>query len=70
MQRNFIYFAAFTGMSTASAATLLVAALMLGATDRAGATRTSAEPSAATADGPLGEITNGHLIVPVRRMGI
>ncbi len=52
MQRTFIYFAAFTGMGTVFAATLLVAALMLGATDRA-------EPGATepTAEGPIGEIT-------------
>lgn len=59
MQRNFMYFAAFTGMGTVFGATLLVAAMMLGATDPVSATPTSAEPSesAPTADGPVGEIT-------------
>ena len=56
MQRSFIYFAAFTGMGTVFVATLLVAALVLGATD---ATPKLAEHGASTpaADGPLGEIT-------------
>ncbi|MEO7294772.1 MAG: multicopper oxidase domain-containing protein [Candidatus Limnocylindria bacterium] len=59
MQRNFMYFAAFTGMGTVFGATILVAAMILGATDPASATPTSAEPSASppTADGPVGEIT-------------
>ena len=60
MQRNFIYFAAFTGMATVFAATLLVAALMLGVSDRAGADASlSAEPSASGAgtDTRAGEIT-------------
>ena len=35
MQRTLLYFAAFTGMGTVFAATLLVAALVLGATNRA-----------------------------------
>jgi len=35
MQRNLLYFAAFTGMGSVFAATLLVAALVLGATNRA-----------------------------------
>jgi len=59
MQRNFMYFAAFTGMGTVFGATILVAAMILGATDRVGATPTSAEPSASasTASGPVGEVT-------------
>ncbi len=59
MQRNFMYFAAFTGMGTVFGATILVAAMILGATDPASATPTSAEPSASapTASGPVGEIT-------------
>ena len=52
MQRTFIYFAAFTGMASVFAATLLVVALVLGAPDRA-------EPSASApvAGGPVGEFT-------------
>jgi plastocyanin len=60
MQRTFIYFAAFTGMGTVFAATLLVVALVLGATNGTGvATAASAEPStsASTAQGPIGQIT-------------
>ena len=60
MQRNFLYFAAFTGMGTVFAATLLVAALMLGATRSPGvAVSASSEPSASvpTTEGPSGEIT-------------
>ncbi|HYI68082.1 MAG TPA: plastocyanin/azurin family copper-binding protein, partial [Candidatus Limnocylindrales bacterium] len=56
MQRSFIYFAAFTGMGTVFVATLLVAALVLGAPD---ATSTLVEPgsSTPTTAGPVGEIT-------------
>lgn len=60
MQRNFIYFAAFTGMASVFASTLLVAAMMLGVSDRADAiTAASANPSASTAATgmPAGEIT-------------
>ena len=60
MQRNFIYFAAFTGMASVFALTLLMAAFMLGLSDRADATSdVSAQPSAsALATGePAGEIT-------------
>ncbi|MEO7296711.1 MAG: multicopper oxidase domain-containing protein [Candidatus Limnocylindria bacterium] len=60
MQRNFIYFAAFTGMASVFASTLLVAAMMLGVSDRADAiTAASAIPSASTAatGTPAGEIT-------------
>ena len=60
MHRNFLYFAAFTGMGTVFAATLLVVALLLGATNGAGvAAPASSEPSAsaATVDGPTGAFT-------------
>ena len=60
MQRNFIYFAAFTGMASVFALTLLMAAFMLGLSNRADATtNVSAKPSASTAatGEPAGEIT-------------
>ena len=59
MKRSLLYFAAFTGMGTVFVATLLVAALVLGATDNGGAAAPgSTEPSpSATAEGPVGEIT-------------
>jgi len=60
MQRNLLYFAAFTGMGTVFAATLLVASLVLGATNQGDtATPASSEPSASAsvAEGPVGEIT-------------
>jgi len=60
MQRTFLYFAAFTGMGTVFAATLLVAALVMGATKDPGvAAPASPEPSASapTAEGRGGEIT-------------
>ena len=60
MQRTFIYFAAFTGMGTVFAATLLVVALVLGVPNGTGvATAASAEPSASgsTAQEPMGQIT-------------
>ena len=59
MQRNFLYFAAFTGMGAVFAATLLVSALVLGTTNNRGsAAPASAEPgaSAPIAEGPVGEI--------------
>ena len=60
MQRTFLYFAAFTGMGAVFAATLLVAALVLGQTSQPGvATPVSpvASASAPVAEGPIGEIT-------------
>ena len=60
MHRTFVYFAAFTGMGAVFAATLIVAALVLGQTSEPGvATPASAKPSASApvAEGPIGEIT-------------
>jgi plastocyanin len=59
MQRSFLYFAAFTGMGTVFVATLLVAALILGSTDRASGSDATPdpEPSAPAAEGPAGELT-------------
>ena len=60
MQRTFIYFAAFTGMASVFGATLLIAALMLGAANRPeGVAQTSLEPtaSAPVAGGVVGEFT-------------
>ena len=60
MQRTFLYFAAFTGMGAVFAATLIVAALILGQGPATG-TVASATPapgaSAPIAGGPIGEIT-------------
>ena len=60
MQRTFLYFAAFTGMGTVFAATLIVAALILGQGSATG-TEASATPAPSTsppaAEGPIGEIT-------------
>jgi uncharacterized cupredoxin-like copper-binding protein len=52
MRRTFIYFAAFTGMGTLFALTMITAAIVLGApsSETPGA-------SAPTAEGPIGEIT-------------
>ncbi|HJR88809.1 MAG TPA: multicopper oxidase domain-containing protein, partial [Aeromicrobium sp.] len=59
MQRTLLYFAAFTGMGAVFAATLLVAALVLGQTSPPGVA-TSASPQASApapvAEGPIGEI--------------
>ncbi len=62
MKRSFLYFAAFTGMGTVFAATLLVAALVMSSLSPA--TGTSATPTPAptespppVAEGPIGEIT-------------
>ena len=59
MQRTFLYFAAFTGMGAVFAATLIVAALILGQGPATG-TVASATPapsaSAPIAEGPIGEI--------------
>ena len=52
MRRTFIYFAAFTGMGTLFALTMIMAALVLGAPSSE-----TPEASAPTADGPIGEIT-------------
>jgi plastocyanin len=61
MQRNFLYFAAFTGMGTVFVATLLVAALVLGAANRATGNEGSPEPSPTasepTGSEPIGTIT-------------
>ena len=60
MQRTFVYFAAFTGMAAVFAATLIVAALVLGQTSQPGVgtpTSPAATPSAPPPDGPIGEIT-------------
>ena len=59
MQRTFIYFAAFTAMGTVFVATMLVAALVLGATNNGSqAASESAVPSAsATAEAQAREIT-------------
>ena len=59
MKRSLIYFAAFTGMGTVFVATMVVAALVLGATNTGLAAPVSVEPSASmsTAQGPVGEIT-------------
>ncbi len=56
MQRTFLYFAAFTGMGSVFAATLIVAALILGQGPAAGATP-APSASAPPAEGPIGEIT-------------
>jgi manganese oxidase len=60
MQRTFLYFAAFTGMGTVFAATLLVAALVLDP-DRAAVAAAPGSPqpsaSAPANAGPVGEIT-------------
>ncbi len=60
MQRTFLYFAAFTSMGAVFAATLIVAALILGQGPATG-TVASATPapsaSAPIAEGPIGEIT-------------
>ena len=55
MNRTFLYFAAFTGMASVFAATLVVAALVLGQTAPGGPATPSG--SAPVAEGPLGEIT-------------
>jgi len=55
MQRAFLYFAAFTGMATVFAATLVVVALVLGQPSAVGVGSQAQSPSAGA--GPLGEIT-------------
>ena len=60
MQRSFLYFAAFTGMGAVFAATLIVAALVLGGGDARGLG--AGESDAPTASAPVvadqaGEIT-------------
>ena len=63
MQRTFIYFAAFTGMASVFAATLLVVALVLGGPDRA-------EPAANAADGTrTGGGVHRHCVRPRLRAG-
>jgi uncharacterized cupredoxin-like copper-binding protein len=60
MQRTFLYFAAFTGMGTVFAATLLVAALVLDPDRAAVAAAPGSPPASASAPanaGPVGEIT-------------
>jgi manganese oxidase len=52
MSRTFIYFAAFTGMGTIFALTMILAAVVLGAPSAS-----PAQPSQAAAEGPIGEIT-------------
>ena len=52
MRRTFIYFAAFTGMGTLFALTMIMAALVLGAPSSE-----TPEASAPTAEGPIGELT-------------
>ena len=52
MRRTFIYFAAFTGMGTLFALTMVTAAIVLGAPSSQ-----TPEASAPTAEGPIGEIT-------------
>ena len=54
MRRAFIYFAAFTGMGTLFAVSMIMAALVLGAPS---SENPSASASAPVADGPIGEIT-------------
>jgi len=60
MQRNFVYFAAFTGMGTVFVAALLVAALVSGMGQAGGVSSTaspSAEAPAAVGSEPIGEFT-------------
>jgi FtsP/CotA-like multicopper oxidase with cupredoxin domain len=58
MQRTFLYFAAFTGMAAVFAGTLVVAALVLGASGRATAAESpTAVPSPSGPAGPVGTIT-------------
>ena len=52
MSRTFIYFAAFTGMGTIFALTMILAAVVLGAPSTS-----SAQPSQLAAEGPIDEIT-------------
>ena len=52
MSRTFIYFAAFTGMGTIFALTMILAAVVLGAPSTS-----PAQPSQVAAEGPIGEIT-------------
>jgi FtsP/CotA-like multicopper oxidase with cupredoxin domain/plastocyanin len=52
MSRTFIYFAAFTGMGTIFALTMILAAVVLGAPST-----NPAQPSQVAAEGPIGEIT-------------
>src|SRR5687767_8830741 len=52
MRRAFIYFAAFTGMGTLFALTMITAALVLGAPSESAAP----EPSSPVAEGPVGAI--------------
>jgi uncharacterized cupredoxin-like copper-binding protein len=58
MQRAFLYFAAFAGMASVFAGTLIVTGLLFGTSGRvdAGATA-SAQASAVAQDGPIGAIT-------------
>jgi manganese oxidase len=52
MSRTFIYFAAFTGMGTIFALTMILAAVVLGAPSTG-----PAQPSQVAVEGPIGEIT-------------
>ena len=52
MSRTLIYFAAFTGMGTIFALTMILAAVVLGAPSTS-----PAQPSQVAAEGPIGEIT-------------
>jgi FtsP/CotA-like multicopper oxidase with cupredoxin domain/plastocyanin len=52
MSRTFIYFAAFTGMGTIFALTMILAAVVLGAPSTS-----PAQPSQVATEGPIGEIT-------------
>ena len=52
MPRTLIYFAAFTGMGTLFALTMILAAIVLGAPSTS-----PAQPSQVAAEGPIGEIT-------------
>src|SRR5687767_8506205 len=56
MPRALVYFAAFTGMASVFAATLVVAALVLGLPNPADPIA-AASPSGPVADGPMGEMT-------------